>query len=130
MRTIFLAGGEVLTLPNSCTVDCTRHVVDIRIFIGRRASPYSNTFGMNQLTAPRYASPISYLKMNCSRVNAYEVNLFSSGRTKNDSDSVTTASFVRYSSLFLSCGLKNHSLFSMRSLSITPFSPETRSYHG
>lgn len=49
--------------------------------------------------------------------------------TKNDSERVRTSSFVKYPSLFLSCKLKNHSIFSIRSLNITPSRPDTRSWN-
>ena len=96
--------------------------------LGRRASPYSKALDMNRLTAPRYASPISYRKINCSRGWRIHEECIETQRTSKDSDNVRTSSFVRYPSLFLSWRLKNHSMFSIRSLNITPFRPQTRSY--
>ena len=45
--------------------------------------------------------------------------------TKNVSDNVSTSSLERKPSLFLSCKLKNHSIFSMRSLNMIPSRPDT-----
>lgn len=56
------------------------------------------------------------------------MNWHTIARTKSDSDRVKTSSLVRYPSLFLSWRLKNHSMFSMRSLNITPFKPDTKSF--
>lgn len=47
--------------------------------------------------------------------------------TRNDSERVRTSSLLKYPSLFLSCRLKNHSIFSIKSLNITPSRPDTRS---
>ena len=48
--------------------------------------------------------------------------------TSMDSESVRTSSLDKKPSLFLSWILKNHSMLSIRSLNITPSSPETTSW--
>ena len=100
-------------------------------FWGSKASPYSNAFVMNRLTAPRYASPTSYRNMNCyPTVRLLFYGARCSILTKKVSDNVSTSSLERKPSLFLSCRLKNHSILSMRSLNMTPSKPDIMSSTG
>ena len=47
--------------------------------------------------------------------------------TSQDSDTFRSSSFVRDPSLSLSCRLKNHSMFSIKPLNMTPSKPSTMS---
>ena len=100
---------------------------------GSNASPYSNAFDINLLIAPKYASPSSCLKMNLERLHQPGASLGAWCAVRDgiltsiDSERVRTSSLDRNPSLFLSWMLKNHSMLSIKSLNITPSSPETMS---